>query len=104
MPCFRCTAGHDPGILPVPQCGKDCAILATTKLIIHEVDFCAQVASAVSQLVAQNPAIYPFTEARPAAPQQQRPHVILIVTSPYLTSAVILDLTKGLIDAGNTIV
>jgi len=31
---------------------------------INEVDFCAQVASAVNQLVGQNPAIYPFREAR----------------------------------------
>ncbi|HEY7152641.1 MAG TPA: N-6 DNA methylase [Gemmataceae bacterium] len=31
---------------------------------IHEVDFCVQMASAVNQLVAQNPALYPFHEAR----------------------------------------
>ena len=31
---------------------------------IHEVDFCAQVASAVNGLVGQNPIQYPFCEAR----------------------------------------
>ncbi|HEY1343164.1 MAG TPA: hypothetical protein VGF59_37010 [Bryobacteraceae bacterium] len=31
---------------------------------IHEVDFCAQMAGAVNQLVGQNPALYPFQEAR----------------------------------------
>jgi methylase of polypeptide subunit release factors len=31
---------------------------------IHEVDFCAQMASAINHLVAQNPTIYPFHEAR----------------------------------------
>jgi hypothetical protein len=31
---------------------------------IHEVDFCAQIAGAVNHLVGQNPAIYPFHEAR----------------------------------------
>ena len=38
--------------------------MATAKPRIHEVDFCAQIAGAVNHLVAQNPAIYPFHEAR----------------------------------------
>ncbi len=38
--------------------------MASTKPTIHEVDFCAQIAGAANQLVAQNPAIYPFNEAR----------------------------------------
>jgi methylase of polypeptide subunit release factors len=33
-------------------------------LRIHEVDFCAQMASAVNAIVCQNPAIFPFNEAR----------------------------------------
>ncbi len=31
---------------------------------IHEVDFCSQVASAVNSLILQNPAVFPFHEAR----------------------------------------
>ncbi len=31
---------------------------------IHEVDFCAQMAEAVNRVVAQNPGLYPFREAR----------------------------------------
>jgi methylase of polypeptide subunit release factors len=38
--------------------------VVTPKSRIHEVDFCAQIAGAVNHLVAQNPAIYPFHEAR----------------------------------------
>ena len=38
--------------------------MATVKPRIHEVDFCAQIAGAVNQLVVLNPAIYPFNEAR----------------------------------------
>jgi methylase of polypeptide subunit release factors len=38
--------------------------VTAAKPTINEVDFCAQVASAVDQLVAQNPTIYPFKEAR----------------------------------------
>jgi hypothetical protein len=48
--------------LPVDD--KEGAIVASTKPRIHEVDFCAQIASAVNNLVGQNPAIYPFHEAR----------------------------------------
>ena len=43
---------------------KEGAIVASTKPRIHEVDFCSQIAGAVNLLVAQNPAIYPFNEAR----------------------------------------
>lgn len=35
-----------------------------TKPRIHELDFCSQIAGAVNHLVGQNPAIYPFNEAR----------------------------------------
>ncbi len=38
--------------------------MAMAKPTIHEVDFCAQIAGAVNNLVGQNPAIYPFHEAR----------------------------------------
>jgi hypothetical protein len=38
--------------------------VASRKPAIHEVDFCAQVASAANAIVAQNPAIFPFHEAR----------------------------------------
>ncbi|MCX7044279.1 MAG: N-6 DNA methylase [Candidatus Sumerlaeota bacterium] len=38
--------------------------MAITKPTIHEVDFCSQIASAVNQLVASDPAAYPFCEAR----------------------------------------
>jgi len=38
--------------------------VVSNRRTIHEVDFCAQIASAVNQLVGQNPAIYPFNEAR----------------------------------------
>ncbi|MEI8194451.1 MAG: N-6 DNA methylase [Phycisphaerae bacterium] len=38
--------------------------MASTKPTIHEVDFCAQIAGAATSLIAQNPAIYPFHEAR----------------------------------------
>ena len=31
---------------------------------IHEVDFCAQIASAANQLFAEDPAEFPFAEAR----------------------------------------
>jgi hypothetical protein len=31
---------------------------------IHEIDFCAQMAGAINQVVGQNPAVYPFHEAR----------------------------------------
>ena len=39
-------------------------IMATARATIHEVDFCAQIAGAVYQLVGLNPTVYPFTEAR----------------------------------------
>lgn len=38
--------------------------MAAAKARIHEVDFCAQMASAANQIVAQNPANFPFNEAR----------------------------------------
>ncbi len=38
--------------------------VALHKPRIHEVDFCAQIAGAANHLIAQNPAIYPFHEAR----------------------------------------
>ena len=38
--------------------------MATDKPTIHEVDFCAQMASAANNLVAQEPTNYPFHEAR----------------------------------------
>ncbi|MCX7048766.1 MAG: N-6 DNA methylase [Candidatus Sumerlaeota bacterium] len=38
--------------------------MAITKPTIHEVDFCSQIAGAVNQLVASDPAAYPFCEAR----------------------------------------
>ena len=37
---------------------------SSAKQTIHEIDFCSQVASAANQLIAQNPAIYPFYELR----------------------------------------
>jgi methylase of polypeptide subunit release factors len=43
---------------------KEGVIVASTKPSIHEVDFCSQIAGAVNHLVGQNPAIYPFNEAR----------------------------------------
>ena len=38
--------------------------MAIPKPTIHEVDFCSQMASAINMLVAQNPATFPFSEAR----------------------------------------
>lgn len=38
--------------------------MPTATKTIHEVDFCAQMVGAINQLVAQNPALYPFHEAR----------------------------------------
>ncbi|MCH8165584.1 MAG: hypothetical protein IH889_08240, partial [Planctomycetes bacterium] len=38
--------------------------MTTAKPRIHEVDFCAQMAGTVNQLVALDPTTYPFTEAR----------------------------------------
>jgi hypothetical protein len=39
-------------------------MVVSGKPTIHEVDFCAQIAGAVNELVGQNPTIYPFHEAR----------------------------------------
>ena len=63
MPCFW-QRRRQPGIFPSPICGKEGAIVAAPKPRIHEVDFCAQMAGAANAIVAQNPAIYPFHEAR----------------------------------------
>ncbi len=38
--------------------------MAPDKPAIHEVDFCGQAASTANALVRQNPAAYPFHEAR----------------------------------------
>ena len=38
--------------------------MAFPKATIHEVDFCAQMADAINQIVRQDPAVYPFHDAR----------------------------------------
>ena len=38
--------------------------MGSTRATIHEVDFCAEMASAINQFVERNPAAYPFREAR----------------------------------------
>jgi methylase of polypeptide subunit release factors len=38
--------------------------MALPKATIHEVDFCAQMADAINQIVRQDPAVYPFHDAR----------------------------------------
>ena len=38
--------------------------MTAAKSKIHEVDFCAQMAGSVNELVRQNPSIYPFSDAR----------------------------------------
>ena len=38
--------------------------MTAAKSKIHEVDFCAQMAGSVNELVRQDPSIYPFSEAR----------------------------------------
>jgi hypothetical protein len=40
--------------------------MPVTSPAIHEVDFCAVIASAANHLISQNPAIYPFSDARVA--------------------------------------
>jgi methylase of polypeptide subunit release factors len=51
-------------MLRAARVGKEGTTVAGTAQTIHEVDFCAQMAGAVNQIIAQNPAIYPFSEAR----------------------------------------
>jgi methylase of polypeptide subunit release factors len=56
---FRYTRGH-------PNVGHPPAEVASVAAqpTINEVDFCAQIASTINHLIAQNPSTYPFREAR----------------------------------------